>query len=346
MPHERSGDFGLKWPSLLKYDEERRDTPIKRNLQRLYHVKQAPSDTYLREELDHLEPKKLRPAFKKILADVQRGKVLKHYEYWNRHYLIALDGTGQYQSDHVFCQNCCEKHHGDKVSYYHTMLGAVLLHPNRREVIPLAPEPIVKSDGNTKNDCERNAAKRLLSDIRREHPHLKMIITEDGLASNGPHIRLLKDLNMRFILGAKPTDHTFLFDWISHSAVETLEKIDQEGTRRVYRWLNGAPLNETQFDLEVNFLEYWEHRPDGHQWHFSWVTDIPLNPGTIEIVMKGGRARWKIENETFNTLKNQGVRHARALKNPQKTEQGSEYKTLRCGYLTWTRKSEGTIAWL
>jgi hypothetical protein len=298
--------FGLKWPSLLKYDEERRDTQVKRNLQRLYHVEQAPSDTYLREELDQLDPKKLRPAFKKILADVQRGKALKHYEYWNRHYLIALDGTGQYHSDHVFCQNCCEKHHGDKVSYYHTMLGAVLLHPNRREVIPLAPEPIVKSDGNTKNDCERNAAKRLLSDMRREHPHLKIIITEDGLASNGPHIRLLKDLNMRFILGVKSTDHTFLFDWVSHSAVDTLEKTEPDGTRQVYRWLNGAPLNDAQFDLEINFLEYWEQRPDGQQWHFSWVTDIPLNASTVEVVMKGGRARWKIENETFNTLKNQG----------------------------------------
>ena len=121
-----------------------------------------------------------------------------------------------------------------QVSYYHYMLGVVLLHPDRREVIPLAPEPIVKSDGNTKNDCERNAAKRLLADIRREHPHLKIIITEDSLASNGPHIRLLKELNMRFILGVKPTDHTFLFDWVSAFSVETLEKIESDGTRRVY----------------------------------------------------------------------------------------------------------------
>ena len=41
-------------------------------------------------------------------------------------------------------------------------LGAVVVHPEQREVFPLAPEPIVKGDGATKNDCERNAAKRLL----------------------------------------------------------------------------------------------------------------------------------------------------------------------------------------
>ena len=78
------------------------------------------------------------------------------------------------------------------------MLGAVLVHPDRREVIPLAPEPIVKGDGDTKNDCERNAAKRLLSDLRREHPHLKVLIVEDGLASNFPHLSLLDSLNMQY----------------------------------------------------------------------------------------------------------------------------------------------------
>ena len=103
------------------------------------------------------------------------------------------DGTGYFSSSRVHCKNCCEKHHKDgRVTYYHQMLGAVVVHPEQREVFPLAPEPIVKGDGATKNDCERNAAKRLLGDVRREHPHLKLIVVEDGLASNGPHIQLLK----------------------------------------------------------------------------------------------------------------------------------------------------------
>lgn len=299
--------FGLKFPSLLKYDEDRNDSRIKRNLKNLYHIEKAPCDTYLREELDQLDPRQIRPVFKKVLAHVQRGKALKNYLYWHDHYLISVDGTGQYSSDQVFCNNCCQKHHKDgTITYYHQMLGAVIIHPNRREVLPLAPEPIIKSDGYTKNDCERNAAKRLLADIRREHPHLKIIITEDGLASNGPHIECLKSLDMRFILGAKPADHTFLFDWVAHSSVDTFEKTEANGVHKRYRWLNGAPLNDDCFDCEVNFLEYWETQPDGKTLHWSWVTDIPLSLETIEVVMKGGRARWKIENEVFNTLKNQG----------------------------------------
>jgi len=58
-------------------------------------------------------------------------------------------------------------------------------------------------------------------------------------------------------------------------------------------------------DLLVNFLEYWEVTPDKVQ-HFSWVTDFTVTKENAYQIMRGGRARWKIENETFNTLKNQG----------------------------------------
>lgn len=102
----------------------------------------------------------------------------------------------------MHCECCCEKHHRNgRIEYYHQILGAVLVHPDRREVIPLAPEPIVKGDGVSKNDCERNAAKRLLSDLRREHPHLKVLIVEDSLAANFPHLSLLDSLKMQYIIG-------------------------------------------------------------------------------------------------------------------------------------------------
>ena len=150
-------------------------------------MQEVPSDTCLRERLDQLTPQPLRRPFKRILAFLQRGKMLERYYYLGKHYLISLDGTGQYSSDKIHCKNCCEKHHrSGEVTYYHQMLVAAIVHPNERVVIPLAPEPIVKGDGATKNDCERNAAKRFLNDFRREHPHLKVIIVEDALAANYP----------------------------------------------------------------------------------------------------------------------------------------------------------------
>lgn len=301
--------FGMKYASLLKFDEAvRADEVVRSNLATLYGVERVPSDTAMRERLDEVCPQLLRRCFTKMFQVLQRGKELEEYACLNGHYVLSIDGTGYFSSDKVHCKNCCEKHHRDgTITYYHQMLGAVLVHPERKEVFPFAPEPILKEDGAKKNDCERNAAKRLLEDVRREHPHLKLVVLEDGLASNGPHVNLLKELDMRFILGAKPGDHKFLFEWVNSApSVERREFTDENNIRHEFRYLNGVPLNDTHFDLEVNFLEYWEKRPNGKKQRFSWVTDLPVNQENLMELMRTGRARWKIENETFNTLKNQG----------------------------------------
>jgi hypothetical protein len=306
--------FGLKYPSLLQFDRDARtDETVRANLSSLYAIERAPCDTALRERLDEVDPQALRGVFKRVFAQLQRGKGLEGFTCLDGHYLLSVDGTGYFCSSSVHCKHCCEKHHKDgRVTYSHQMLGAVVVHPEQREVFPLAPEPIVKGDGATKNDCERNAAKRLLADVRREHPHLRLIVVEDGLASNGPHIKLLKALDMRFIVGAKPADHKALFEWVAstermHSgAVKYVEHTDAQGSHHRFRYLNGVPLNDTHFDLEVNFLEYWETRPTGKVQHFSWVTDLPIDDANVMALMRAARARWRIENETFNTLKSQG----------------------------------------
>ena len=295
--------FGLKYASLLQFDRDARHKAlIRSNLKSLYGIARAPSDTALRERLDEVDPGVLRRAFKRVFAALQRGKGL------GGHYLLSVDGTGYFSSSKVHCDRCCEKRHRDgRTTYYHQLLGAVLVHPEQREVFPLAPEPILKGDGARKNDCERNAAKRLLADVRREHPHLKLIVVEDALASNGPHTELLKQLDMRFILGAKPGDHAHLFQWVETTpGTEVVEMTDADGVRHRFRYLNGAPLNDANFELEVNFLEYWEFKPNGKERHFSWVTDLPVDESNVMDLMRAGRARWRIENETFNTLKNQG----------------------------------------
>ena len=298
--------FGLKFPSLLQFEERKNEKIIKGNLKNLYRVNKAPSDTCLRERLDMLSTDNLRRPFRTIFAFLQRGKMLDRYLYFGKYYLLSIDGTGQYSSDKVHCKNCCEKHHKDgSVTYYHQMLGASIVHPDERVVIPIAPEPIVKSDGYTKNDCERNASKRLLKDFRREHPHLKTIVVEDALASNYPHLALLDELKLQYIIGVKPGDHEFLFDWIKHAKANEIV-INKDKIKHIFRYVAGVPLNDENFDYRVNVLEYWEEKPNGKRQHFSWVTSFEITPDNVYDLMRAGRARWKIENETFNTLKNNG----------------------------------------
>ena len=300
--------FGLKCQSLLHYDKKRFDEVVAANLHDLYHVAHPPCDTYLRERLDLVDPVHVRPAFKKILAAFQRGKGLEEFVYMDGHVLISGDGTGQFSSGSVCCPHCCVKEHknGQK-TYYHQMFGACIVHPDKKNVIPLCPEAILNQDGSSKNDCERNACKRFLEHFRREHPHLKAILVEDGLSSTAPHIRTIEDFNLKYLLGAKPGDHQYLFEQLDSSGDTVYHEIrTEDGYCHQYRFLMGAALNKSNPDLKVNVLEYRQTNPKGKELNFSWVTNISITVENIGKLVKAGRARWKIENETFNTLKNLG----------------------------------------
>jgi hypothetical protein len=198
-----------------------------------------------------------------------------------------------------------QAHPDEEVSYYHQMFCAAIVHPDHKLVLPLAPEPIMKTDGASKNDCERNASKRLYADARREHPHLKFIVVEDSLASNVPHLRDLNTHDMRYIVGAKPGDHQFLFEHVKQATCTEYSHTTQDGKTHRYRYINDVPLNKSHPDFRVNFMEYWETDKKGVKQHFSWVTDLTITNNNVYDIMRGGRINWRIENNTFNTLKNQ-----------------------------------------
>jgi Transposase DDE domain len=299
--------FSLKSPSLLAFDKERAEG----NLHTIYGIERVPCDTHMREILDPVSPEWLRPLFKSVFRQLQRGKALEEMVFLDGYYLLALDGTGYFSSQTIHCASCLHKvHRNGAITYYHQLLGAAILHPDRREVIPLMPEPIIKQDGTEKNDCERNAAKRFIIKLRQDHPHLQFIVTEDSLSSNAPHIETLHDHGCHYILGVKEGDHAYLFNQVQRAAhdgrVTAYERHDRAaGIRHRFRFVNDVPLNGSHADVRVNFIEYWEISHDKVQ-HFSWVTDVRVNKRNVFRLMRGGRARWKIENETFNTLKNQG----------------------------------------
>jgi hypothetical protein len=303
--------FSLKDPSLLAFDQRRQDDTKLNNLKTIYHIGVVPCDTQMRVILDQVDTEEVSPAFSDIFRQAQRGNVLKKFMFMDNCYLLSLDGTQYFSSKKIHCPSCLQKINAKtgEVTYSHQMLGAAIVHPDYQEVIPVCPEPIVKQDGETKNDCERNAAKRFLEQVRRVHPHLGVIVTEDGLSSNAPHIRELVRHNMHFILGVKPGDHEWLFQQVEAAAKAgtTMDVyVQKDAVTHRFRYLNEVALNESNQDVLVNFLEYWEIQADGTSQHFSWVTDILITHENVFQIMRGGRARWKIENETFNTLKNQG----------------------------------------
>ena len=304
--------FSLKDPSLLAFDERRFAEP--HNLKTIYGMGTIPCDTSMREILDGVSPDSLRPLYKDAFRPLQRGKVLEEMVFMEDSYLLNLDGTGYFSSKTLYSDACMEKVSANgEVTYYLQAVGAALVHPDFKEVIPLCPEIIRKQDGETKMDCERNAIRRMLGKLRQDHPHMKFIVNEDALASNAPHIEDLEKYNIKYILGVKEGDHKFLFRFVDQ-AVENGEAVElvigdekRKEVSHCFRIVYNAPLNKSNQDRRVTFVEYWETNPNkGKEQHFSWITDLKITKENVVLFMRGARARWKIENETFNTLKNQG----------------------------------------
>ena len=300
--------FSLKLPSLLAFEDSYSND--KQNLQSIYQISKIPSDTQMREVIDCIDSADIQSVFPKVLKRLQRAHELEKFRFMDDYYLVSGDGTEYFKSKKIHCDNCMQRKLKDgSIEYYHQFYGAAIVNPDNKQVIPLAFEPILRQDGNTKNDCERNVSKRFLANFKKAHPRLNAIIIEDSLSSNAPHIKELRKNNFQFILGVKESDHKFLFDYVKEQkkAGKVLEHtvIEKEITH-IFSFVNGVPLNKSNQDVIINFLEYWEiNNKTGKTQHFSFVTGLKITTKNVYDIMRGGRARWKIENETFNTLKNQ-----------------------------------------
>ena len=305
--------FATKEPSMLSFEDHHRELHIEKP----FGINAVPSDTQMREILDGIDIEPLNEAFADLFWELQRGKELKQWLFDDQYYLVAIDGSGYFCSDHIKCYHCMVRRTGGKEQYYHQVVAAVLVHPITKQVIPLAVEPIMRSDGKAKNDCERNATGRLLQRLRKQHPKLNMLVIEDGLASNAPHIADLERNKMHYLLGAKPGDHEYLFDQViaqmdaDNYRLQTHQVATAKNTFSTETsYVTGVSLNKTHRDVRVNFLQHHEFDSveGGVTKRFSWVTDIDLSDKSLYEYQKAGRCRWRVENETFNTLKNQGYR--------------------------------------
>jgi hypothetical protein len=317
--------FSLKFPSLLNFEQEKKEERNFSNLTGLYGIERVPSDTHMRTVVDRIPTEELKPCFTNLFSKAQRASALKDFAMWDNQYLLALDATGQYFSDSVQCEQCIEKNNQDgSKSYYHQMFAGAIVHPDKKTVIPFCPESIQRQDGSNKNDCERSAMKRFLLQFRKDHPKLRVVILTDALHSTIPMLGDMKRLEMGYILAVKPGSHETLFSglekWEELQNVRHFSREDEIGHKvkkkriREYRFTNGILLTKSDVRTSVNFLEFWETiqwvSPKGQlketKVHFSWITDFSLYESSVEEIARAGRTRWKIENETFNTLKNQG----------------------------------------
>jgi len=297
-------------PSLAQFQRHMEEGQHQNNLRTLFGVEQIPKDSQLRDIVDRVESENLRPIFTDLFTRLQRSKYLEAFQILPDHYICAIDGVYHHSSEKIHCEQCLSKtHRNGSVTYSHGVLQGAFMHPDKKQVIPVMPEPIANNtNGYQKQDCEINASKRFIKKLKADHPRLGIIITGDGLFSKGPMIQQVLAEKMHFLFVAKPDDHKYMMEWLA--AFDSLPQVvssDIRGRSHRYSYMNKVPLNAQDDAPLVNYIHYELTNKKGKvSYRNSWVTDIDLNDANVERLAKGGRCRWKIENECFNTLKNQG----------------------------------------
>ena len=159
-----------------------------------------------------------------------------------------------------------------------------------------------------KQDCEIAAGYRML-ELRSDYPRMAAIIVADSLYSKQPFVEQLRAARFSFLLVAKPGDHQSLYQDVAVlRRGNLLDRFHTEhrSERREYQWVTELPLNGKPDSPLINFIQFQIVKDGEVTYRNAWVTDLVPTSANIVQLVRAARARWKIENEGFNTLKNQG----------------------------------------
>jgi hypothetical protein len=327
LPDRRSGtntqyamaDFGLaafsvffmQSPSFLEHQRHLATGQGRSNCETLFGMTKIPGDSQIRAKLDPIEPSRFDPMFDAVIAELQRSGGIDQFRRLDGHVLIALDGTQYHSSNKVRCPQCSTRQHGNgKTEYHHAMLAATLVAPGHNRVVPLIPEFIVPQDGHDKQDCESRAVRRWLAAHGARYAPLDPVFLGDDLFSRQPICAAVLAAGGHFLFVCKPASHPTIEAYRTGVRLDTRKQRIKRGrdwfTYR-YQWMCAVPLRGDSDAMTVNWLMIEIVNAAGKvTYRNSFVTDLPVDRATVVELAACGRARWKIENETFNTLKNQG----------------------------------------
>lgn len=313
------GAFFFQFPSLLRYMRELQELEKRDNVQSLFDVKGIPSDNQIRNILDEIEPARISPVFNETLKAEQQSGVIKEYRVLDEGVLLAIDGVWYFSSQNINCAHCLTKKTKDKkgheyTTYYHAAVAAAIVKPGCNKVLPVAPEIIRNTDGEQKQDCEIAAGKRWLEANGQEYKWLKPTLLGDDLYSNRPFCEKVKEQGWSFIFTCKEESHKWLSETVSNSYLSEVLDVKWDARKKkhvtyTHRYLNGVPIRYDEKDpFMVNYFSL-EIRTEGcskPSYSSSWITNKAISDKNVAYLAECGRARWKIENEHNNVLKNRG----------------------------------------
>lgn len=301
----------MQHSSFLNFQNELKEKNGQCNLETLFRVKVVPKTNQLKDIINKIEPFHLQKATVDIITSLDCDCKLDGYKAFDGKYNLTLDGVQYFHSEKINCRCCLVKKTKDKTFYYHSVVQAAICKPGKKEVFPVYAEEIRNTDGESKQDCETNAAKRLLPSLKENYPNFNFIINGDDLYSRKPMIELVLSHGYNYIFVVKPDSHKYMMNYIEerYPSISTVTE-EREKKKYYYTYMKDVPLNGDKNSQMVNFfsVQVIENKNGNEKiiYSNSWITDMEVTNGNIEELVNLARARWKIENECFNNLKNRG----------------------------------------
>jgi hypothetical protein len=282
------------------------------NCKTLFGIEKIPTDNHIRDLLDPAPPELLQPCLEDAWRQMRQRGGMKDFERLGGRVLIALDGSEYFSSEKRGCSRCLTRRRSNgKTENYHTLLAATLVAPGHNRVLPLMPEFIAPQDGAEKQDCERNAAKRWLERHGGRLRELQPVYLGDALFSSQPMCAAVLDQGGDFLFVCKEDSHKTLYEFLRGAEPErhTVSERRMGGRTRTYRysWVKDVPLRDGKDALNLHWLRVEVADAAGKvTYRGAFVTSLAINPDNVAEIGACARARWKIENESFNVLKNHG----------------------------------------
>ena len=203
--------FFVQSPSFLAAQREMKGRKGRSNAEKLFGLREIPSDNQIRNLLDPLEPSWLGGEYWRLFGALKEGKFLDKFRSYEDQLLVLLDGTEYFSSKKIHCENCSQRELQDgKLNYYHSVLTPVVAQPGNEHVIALEPEFIIPQDGQEKQDCEIQAGKRWIEKNGKYLAKQRVTILGDGFVQPGAVLPGSADKDLRFILVCKRESHEYL----------------------------------------------------------------------------------------------------------------------------------------
>lgn len=337
--------FLFREGSRHSFNSDRRQETFIKNYERLFRVRMPHMDT-VDATLRLLPPEGLEKLKATLVGGLIEKKVLHRFKFLGKSFIVAIDGTGLHSYDQRHCEHCLHRTSSNGVTtYFHNVLEAKLVTPNGL-AISLCTEWIANGDQGTydKQDCEHSAFKRLAVKLKGAFPRLPICITADGLYPNQHFFAICAQNGWDFIVTLKDGNLPSLQEELQlllplavNSSTERTITNKCARTTQAYRWVNNLEHKGTT----IHWIECQEETVatangrgrEVKATRFVHVTNMEVTRDTACDISDGGRLRWKIENEGFNTQKNRGYNIEHKYSRVSFTAMQNYYQCLQIAHL-------------